>query len=537
MRPYLRRHRAEVMKLSLLLMFYQILVVYGAVLNADILNALVKRDLRLFLIKVVWLLLNWVVVAGLNYVGIIYQEAVIQDIDTSIRSDLADLLIHKDYEDYNQRSTGVYESWLNNDLQIINDQGFRPLFLIIQGVIGAILSLGMLAMYHWSLGLVAVILAGLIVSLPRLFNRAINRVNQQLTHENERFVDRTQDVLGVFNLLYAFQSLARLKKGVLTASQDLKTAYVNRARVQSQVGVTGFLGNVSSQVVLIGLSGFLALKGLVSVGTLAAAGGLSGNIFNSLGNMSSNLGMVRGVEPIFQKYATEREKQATLPVAASVTEVTSASQLSVQQVSFAYHPGQVVFGPVTYSFERGQKYLILGESGSGKSTFLKLLTGYLRGYQGEIQLNGQSLRYYALDQVTQQILYLDQRPQALATTVRDNLCLTATYSDSQLTEVLLATRLITDKTAAADFLDLNVGPNGSNLSGGQLQRLALARGLLRHVGIILLDEGTSAVDEATAVQLERDLLTTPDLTLIMVSHTPHAVTEKLFDHVIQFSDL
>ncbi|WP_164511520.1 ABC transporter ATP-binding protein [Levilactobacillus cerevisiae] len=535
MRHYLGQHRLAVSIEMGLLILIEGLVVYGSVLNADILNALIKGERGLFLFKIGLLMVTWIGIAAVNYVSAVYQERVIQDIDISIRQDLADILTQKDYEAYNSRATGVYESWVNNDIQTINTQGLQNYFTVVQGIFGTIFALITLIAYHWSLALTALGLAGLIILAPKIFDKRVLQANQQLTHANEAFVDQTQGVLGVFNLLYAFRSLKLLKQEIVAASQSLKQVNVNRMRAQSSVMVVGLLGNVISQVVLLGMSGVLAIFKIVSIGTLSAVGSLSGNIFNNLGSMSNYLGMIRGVAPIFAKFTLERQSLSNSDPHQSRV-IAPAPTLTVQDLSYGYQPDQAVFQHVTYQFAAGKKYLILGASGSGKSTFLKVLGGYLTNYTGKITIAGQSMRALSVSQLRTRILYLDQSPQALATTVRRNLVLTNDYSDDELIQVLLATKLCISERTGRKFLDKNVGEGGRNLSGGQLQRLALARGLLRHVPVILLDEGTSAVDAGNAVKIERLLLTNPTLTLIMISHTPHEATAGLFDEVIQFED-
>lgn len=533
---YLWRHRPEILTYTGMMVIMELLTVYGAVLNADMLNALIKGRLRLFLMTVGGLLVTWALIVAIQYWGNVYQEKAIQNIDRSIRADLADLLVAKDYETYNGQSTGVYESWLNNDIQTINDQGLRIFFSIIPAVFGTAFAVITLVTYHWSLAVSAVILAALIIVTPKVFDRGVAQANRQLTHTNEAFVRQTQDVLDQFNLLYTFQALHRLKTVILTATGALKRAYVGRARAQTKLMATGFMGNVFSQVLLIGLSGWLALQKLVSIGTLSAVGALSGNIFNNLGQLTSNLGMMRGVQPIFDKFEAERRR---IPAAPSTTDTPRVGDagLVARDVGFAFPQQPAVFQHVTCQFTRGHKYLILGASGSGKSTFLRILAGYYQGYTGHVLLAHRDLRTYAIAERATQILYLDQRPQAIAGTVRDNLLLDDRYSQAELIAVLRQVKLVTTDQAGASFLDQPVGQAGAALSGGQLQRVALARGLLRHVQTLLLDEGTSAVDPATAVAIERLLLTMPRLTLVMVSHTPHAETEPLFDQVWHFDQL
>jgi ATP-binding cassette subfamily C protein len=288
-----------------------------------------------------------------------------------------------------------------------------------------------------------------------------------------------------------------------------------------------------SQVLLIGLSGFLALHGFVKIGTLMAVGALSGNVFNNLGNMSTYLGSMRGVKPLFRKYdqlipsdRLSKEKN-TVPLAPSVAAIQALN------VSFKYQDKPIIRN-FSYTFLAQKKYLILGASGTGKLTLLKLIAGYNTDFTGTLSLFDKNYQDLSQQTILSRILYLDQQPRLLNATVRQNLQLLDHFSEESLAQVLVETNLIQSLADAPQFLEINVGEDGINLSGGQKQRLALARGLLRHdIKIILMDESTSSVDAKTAAKIEADLLTNSNLTVIMVSHTPHQENMKLFDDIIR----
>ncbi|PTM21839.1 hypothetical protein DA798_08515 [Lactobacillus sp. PFC-70] len=537
MKHYILQHKKEVYEYTAAMIVMELLTVYSATLNADIINALIKGKLTLFLTKTVTLLIVWGFIVTITYWGAIFKEKAIQNIDISIRLDLVSTLSSKSYADYNSRSTGVYESWINNDIQLINDQGLSVFFSIIPAIFGTIFAILTLFSYHWSLAISSMILAALIILTPKVFDRIVSLSNRRLTSENEKFVKTTQDSLDHFNLLYTFKSLSYLTNSIFSSSSALKHAYVEREKSQSKILATGFMGNVISQVLLIGLSGFLAIRRIVTIGTLSATGSLSGNIFNNLGSLSNNLGMIRGVDPIFMKFENERKKTTQpkqRPIQDNDLEFTS---ISLIDVTYSYHKQQPTLQHINYQFNLNKKYLILGESGAGKTTLLRIIAGYYRDYQGKVFLGQYDLQDCRSSSINAKILYLDQKPQALNASIRKNLALTDTYTDEQLIRVLLKVKLIADKEDGASFLEKRAGQDGSNLSGGQLQRLALARGLLRHISIILLDEGTSSIDATNAIAIENMLLREPNLTLIMVSHTPHDNNKNQFDKVIHFDHL
>ncbi|WP_256958343.1 ABC transporter ATP-binding protein [Streptococcus sp. O1] len=176
-----------------------------------------------------------------------------------------------------------------------------------------------------------------------------------------------------------------------------------------------------------------------------------------------------------------------------------------------------------------------GESGSGKSTLLKILMGFLRNYTGSITFYGQEIRDLPTHYLAQHILFLPQEAYLLSTTIQENLCLGQDFSEKELKAACLQAGL-TIHEPFEDFLHREVGDRGQSLSGGQRQRIALARGLLRGQKIILIDEGTSAVDKETAIAIERELLQQPGLTIIMISHTSHPELAHYFTKELVFPD-
>ena len=121
------------------------------------------------------------------------------------------------------------------------------------------------------------------------------------------------------------------------------------------------------------------------------------------------------------------------------------------------------------------------------------------------------------------------------TTIRENITLGEDFSEEQLHAAIQGSALAADLAAMPDGLDTVVGEDGSNLSGGQKQRVAIARALIHNRSILLVDEGTSALDQKNADLVEKSLLTNPDLTLILISHHLSAERRAQFDHVYELT--
>ena len=178
----------------------------------------------------------------------------------------------------------------------------------------------------------------------------------------------------------------------------------------------------------------------------------------------------------------------------------------------------------SFQFKRGGKYALTGPSGCGKSTLLKLLLGWLPEYDGSIRFDGKDAKAFTPEQLQQQMSYIEQNVFLFNSTIRDNITLGETFTHEQMEKALRDSALIGDLAAMPQGLDTLVGEEGGSLSGGQKQRVAIARALIHNRSLLLVDEGTSALDQKNADIVEKSLLANPELTLILVSH--HLTPER-----------
>lgn len=531
----LQQRKSKLLGVSLLIIIGQICHVYAATINAEALNQLIALRWKAFLFQEIYLMLVWGGLIFFDWLTKLYQMKLIQELDTIIRKDISQQLAETDYQSYHLRSVNTYLSWLNNDIHSINKQGFEPFFLIIKGISGTILAVVMLFRYHWSLVLVTFLSVSCMLAIPKLFGKKMQEVSLKTSQQNEQFLKESETILNGFDVFYSLSLLREIPKRIVQASLLLKQVILKQTRLEAAVGAVGFTGNIFFQIGLTIFTGYLAIKGLVSIGTIEATGALTGIIFTTLGELSSQLALVHGCQPIFQKFQAAIPKPMTPsspPTPRSCTQNAPAFAASHLGYSYGQHP---IFQNIQLNFEKNGKYLITGESGSGKSTLLKILIGFLRDYSGSMTFYGQEIRDLPAYYLAQHILFLPQEAYLLSTTIRENLCLGQDFSDQQLKAACTQAGLSIHE-AFEDFLNREVGDRGRSLSGGQRQRIALARGLLRGQKIILIDEGTSAVDKETAITIERELLQKPDLTIIMISHTSHPELAHYFTKEFVFPD-
>ena len=210
---------------------------------------------------------------------------------------------------------------------------------------------------------------------------------------------------------------------------------------------------------------------------------------------------------------------------------STIDSVEFKNISFSYGDKSVI-KDMNYHINSGEKIAIVGESGSGKSTILKLLTGLIKPDKGEIFISKQPLSEMNLTDYYGHIIYISQDAPIFEGTLRENIVFDKTVGDAQILSAL-------DEVCLAEFykksehgLDTRIGERGANISGGERQRLALARLWFTDADLVILDEATSAMDAATEDTVMRAVMRKlADKTVFMVTHRLNIV--RGFDKTIR----
>ena len=263
---------------------------------------------------------------------------------------------------------------------------------------------------------------------------------------------------------------------------------------------------------LVLVSLLAAVIGAAPAGAALSVGNLAGSFFNGAGEMVSCLMTVKASKPLWTKLDIPPASAAE-----SKEAVLSIPEIRFENVSYRYGERQVLANR-NEVFRAGGKYAIMGESGSGKTTLIKIILGLLPGYTGSVWYGRQEQQEIRTEELYRHIAYVDQQVYLFQDTLRFNITLGLPYTEEEVMTVIRQCCLETYLRSLPNGLDTVIMENGKNLSGGQRQRIALARALIRKVPYIILDEGTSALDEANALDIEKRLLAQPDLGVIFITH-------------------
>lgn len=348
----------------------------------------------------------------------------------------------------------------------------------------------------------------------------------EMSNGNAAFSNQVTNVLNGFDVLLNANKLSKLQELVKTAAKryaEVKVSYTKtNARISNSIAAL----SIFCQVMVDIMTSILAILGAIPLGAISSTGSIAASIFNSLSSLSNDAVQIKATHPLFDKVIQGSSKSAMANE--STQEPAFQHALKVGDLSYSIN-GNEILDHLNLTFERGGKYAIVGRSGVGKSTLLKILDGQITDYTGHVYIDDQDLRTMTMTGLTKISQYVDQNVYLFNDSVANN---TSLWANKQKSGNSLPQALLKAKVDFVKSPDQMIEENGQNLSGGQKQRLALARFFYSPKPIAFVDEGTSALDAETARQVTKQFLNDPDMTLIEVSHHLDAQLKGAYDQVI-----
>ena len=216
------------------------------------------------------------------------------------------------------------------------------------------------------------------------------------------------------------------------------------------------------------------------------------------------------------------------------TPVSCENAIQADNVSFSYGEDQEILRDLSLTLPAGGCYAILGESGSGKTTLLNMLSGANRGYTGAVRYDGQDIRNISGERLFELISVIHQETFLFDATIEENITLFRPTDKAVLEDAIQKAGLA--ELVKEKGLDYQCGENGSNLSGGEKQRVGIARSILLGSKVLLLDEATSALDIRTGSKLIDTIQHMTGKTRIAVTHDIYPELMDNFDRIIVLKD-
>src|SRR5699024_8456446 len=292
-------------------------------------------------------------------------------------------------------------------------------------------------------------------------------------------------------------------------------------RYQSTSYLFNGFGNALAQIGISFFAGILFLNHVISFGEFAVAGGFGSTIFSAVWEITHSITLVKSTKTLREEILTLRKKEKQ-------TVKTAAYGVSVENLKFTYDEGETITYP-NITIKPSEKVLLTGDSRTGKSTLFKALLGKIETKCGKIT-------YF--DKESQPITnaslgYLPQDPIVFPISIKDNITMFVKRTEKQLMNVVKNVELKSDLDKMPSGIDTVVNLKKNNLSGGQRQKIVLARSEIYNQPFVLMDDVTSAIDQKATEEIITALLKT-DQTILMIAHNFTPELRAKFDQEIRF---
>lgn len=474
------------------------LQVYAALRMTKVAEYIIQQNVTVFMNEVFIILGLWIVSLIISYFQTVYQEIVIQNICNDMRSDMsyASWNIKANYID-NQEQKEI-ESFLQNDVNMIENKVLRSIFGMIRFMLRAILSLIALFYIHYLLFLVGLILSIILYFIPLLTKKMVSNAGNQVSDANKSYLNKINNMMKGIDVLKEFGGLNFYQD---TFSQELlkiKNSRVLLTKETSKVTFIIFLLNVISQLAVIFVTGLLILNKLILVGAILSTTDLAMKLFDSISAINQYMTIIHSSVQLLDKIdklEASNDKTVEKPV------ILSWNSVSISELEFGYTTDRVLFSNVNLQLDKGKWYVLNGASGTGKSTLFKLLLQQLEPQKGVILIDGINMTQYNTDKL---FSYLRQQGYMFDTSIKENILLGKDESDN-FKEII-------------NQLDIDLTKTINDLSGGEKQKVAIARLLVNPNPIILLDESFSSIDIASSKIILDNLSKLENTTVIMITH-------------------
>lgn len=509
--------------------------VFIAILLQQVMDIVDMGDMDSFIRILLFSLAYFALMGVFMYLQSLFSKKFVCKIMKAVRSKTFMGIAKHTIEDYSKNHTADYLSAITNDVKMIEDNFLLPLLQVIQYTIIFIASLAVMIYFDIIVTVCVIIAIAIMLIVPSLFGGLLSKRQDKCSDMLSSFTNHVKDLLSGFEIIKSY----RMKKYVLsrfeTSNEDtIKAKYSVDKAIAANEAVSMVLA-LLVQVVVVFLSAYFIIIGRISAGALLGMVQVSSNLANPLLIIFSNIPKIKSIKPIAQKLNefSDYRKQDT----GTKKSPTFNEMICVEDLHFSYDKENEVINGISLSIKKGKKYAFVGKSGCGKSTLIKLIAGYYSDYKGNVLYDEDNLFFSVdIDKITALSSVIHQNVYMFDESILDNICLHEDYSKEELQSALSDSGLLHFIEQVPNGLEYHVRENGNNLSGGQKQRIAVARALIRKKPLLILDEGTSAIDMQTAYDIESRLLEISDLTLLTITHNMSKDILELYDEIIFMAD-
>lgn len=468
----------------------------------------------------------WILAAVLDYFSMpkFYSKAMSQ-----YKNCVFTELSKKSISAFSGENTALYLSALSNDANDIESGYLANIFPLICDVLLFIGALAMMIWYSPILTLVAIGVSFLPILASILSGNRMAEAETSVSKKNETLTATLKDSLSGFSVIKSFRAEKAICEQFAQNVKAVASAKCHRDRVAVILYSLGKFTGILAQFGVFFVGAWLTVTGRgASAGIVMSFVQMMNYIINPISRVPYILAKRKAAFALIDKLALAlnsnvRDEGSHIPL-------TLSDGIRIDNVTFSYDGEKNALENVSAYFETGKSYAIVGGSGSGKSTLLNLLMAGYSNYEGTIHFDDHELRNISSESLYELISLIQQNVFVFNNSVRDNVTMFHAFDDDAVENALTLSGL--NEFIVRRGTDALCGENGCHLSGGEKQRISIARSLLRKSSVLLMDEATAALDTKTAFRVIGSILDLKGLTRIVVTHALDETILKRYDKIL-----
>lgn len=437
-------------------------------------------------------------------------------------------LIGKSISYFRDESAAGYLSALTNDAASIETNYLAQMLAMITKAVTFIGALLLMCRYSLLMTAIAAGLTVLPLIASLLTGSRLQAVESRVSERNGEFTAALSDCLAGFTVVKNFKAEREIFRLFAQSNKALEHEKFTGRRIKTLVGMIGAVTGIFAQLGVFIAGVYLSMKdGSMTPGAVVLFVNLMNFIISPIAELPGLLACRKAALGLVDKLAVALERSSSREGSETLNRLEHGIRL--ENVSFAYEPGKTVLHGINAEFEAGKAYALVGGSGSGKSTLLNLLMAAETNYSGHILADGIELSDISTESLYGTMAAIQQNVFVFNASIKDNVSMFRDFPKTEMDEAIARAHLgALIRERGEDYL---CGENGSGLSGGEKQRISIARSLLKKSSVLLADEVTAALDAQTAHRVSSDILDLQGITRIVVTHTLEESLLRRYDKI------
>lgn len=436
-------------------------------------------------------------------------------------------VLHRPISRLRLKDDAYYFNLLTTDIDTYRQDYLLNILMLFSWICYGISSSYMLFVLNPWLLLTGILLAAVPILTNNLFTKISKKAKNNFSAASEQHSGVLQEIIKAFELIHVDGSEINIEKRFDYFSKLKRSAQNRYSFVQSMSSQAFYTFAALTTLVGVGVGGYLVIRGGLSAVMILAAQSYFATLSNAVSNLTAYVVEIRATKDVRRKLNNESKcadyvetNQAIVPV------------VEYENVDFSFGTRKIL-EKFNYTFHPGGTYAIIGESGCGKSTFLKLLLRYYDSYTGTIRLGNQDIRQIPQQQLYSMIGFVDQSAFLFNASLYDNITMFSGEPAQDSIEYQSLLKELQLQELAKQVGNQPLGDLGERISGGERQRINIARALRLRKPIMVFDEPTTGLDPENANIINTFILKHVDATRIVITHDRRDEYLSEFDHVIK----